>query len=160
MNPATAQSSVTLRDFQFFRDNAGYVVGQRAVGAIQLARAERQIDRLNWTIRWEEDPELYDCDGDQCGHYHEVYGCILEDRNGHQLASLWGIADPDGNERRVVEAELAAEAIASGYATQPVRNERLIDALTFILYTDGSPELSLSVSTHDELMAAFDKAAV
>ncbi len=102
---------VRLKDYQFFRDEASYVVGQRALGAIQLARAEAYAAEQEWEAIWQDDPEPYDCEGDQCGHYHEVYGCILQDNRGNHLDSLWGIGDPSSAYRRVVEAELASNAM-------------------------------------------------
>jgi hypothetical protein len=40
-----------------------------------------------------------------------VLCCVLKDGDGNVLASLCGITDPDSNYRRVVEAELASEAL-------------------------------------------------
>jgi len=42
----------------------------------------------------------------------EVLVAILKDASGNVIGSLSGIGDPDNNYRRVVEAELALEALA------------------------------------------------
>jgi hypothetical protein len=42
---------------------------------------------------------------------HEVLWCALVDAEGAQLASLGGTIDPDRDYRRVIEAELALEAL-------------------------------------------------
>lgn len=102
------------RAFKFFHANAGYIVGERAKGAISLARAEQEASSRGWNYEWKPDEigaqEWY-C---QCGCVpEEVLGCILRDEEGNILASLWGIGDPDRNYRRVVEAELASEALAA-----------------------------------------------
>lgn len=121
---------VNPRSFSFFRDHAGYVVGERAVCAIALARAEQFALDQGFTYSWGNDECGADCLGDHeywCndarrraagydgGRYdrcdHEVLAVILEDANGNVLASLGGIIDPDADYRRVVEAELASEAM-------------------------------------------------
>lgn len=108
-----------LRAYRFFFEHAGYVVGQRAQCALALARAEQHARDNDWTGDWVDD----DCadlswmsDEDQ-RQPHEVLGCILRDPSGHVLGSLWGITDPDRAYMRVIEAELASEA---------VENERLL----------------------------------
>jgi hypothetical protein len=60
-------------------------------------------------VDWEGDPEGYDSDDSY--EPKEVLGAVLRDEHGHVLASLWGIADPDRNYKRVVEAELTLEAL-------------------------------------------------
>ena len=54
------------------------------------------------------DPRLFDSPRQR---EHEVLGCVLRDADGNVLASLWGVSDPDSAYQRVVEAEIAAEAI-------------------------------------------------
>lgn len=73
--------------------------------------------REGWEFSWESDHlgELGDHDlwcgrGEKC-RGHEIVGCILRDEFGEHLASLWGIIDPDPHYIRVVEAELASEAM-------------------------------------------------
>lgn len=106
-------------DFKFFFENAGYIVGERAKGALDLARAERYAFdsgfRFEWTDdedpdrSWEEDagykgPGEYLC----CRLIRVCPHCNVEST----AASLCGIVDPDDNYRRIIEAELAAEVKA------------------------------------------------
>jgi hypothetical protein len=42
---------------------------------------------------------------------HEVFACVLRDADGATLESLWSIFDPDDDYMRVVQAELACEAM-------------------------------------------------
>lgn len=101
----------------FFRRNAGYarragetVSEAKKRGAVALARAEAEAAARGWRVEWEGDPEPYDA-GDSDYEPREVLGAVLRDLDGHVLASLWGIADPTREYGRVVEAELALEAL-------------------------------------------------
>lgn len=112
---------------RFFAEHAGGVVGERAAGALALARAEAWLDENSDRVAviWEYDEEPWESDD---GYQpREVLGCMIvafppgyleglgygrdpRARDGEILASLWGIADPDRNYQRVVAAELALEA--------------------------------------------------
>jgi len=106
------------KNWRFFFDNAGYCVGRRALGAADLARAEEYAINAGWQYRWEWDE---DCAADGCrnaiscdrpgDHEHEVLWCCLRDAAGQVLASLGGIWDADRNYARVIEAELASDAL-------------------------------------------------
>ena len=99
--------------FRFFQANAGFIVGRAAEYALSLARAEEHASAHGWYTEWRHDDE-----GMRDWHCHcgcqpsEVLACILYDGACNVLASLWGIGDPDRSYRRVVEAELASEALA------------------------------------------------
>lgn len=109
--------------FRFFSENAGYAVGRRAIGALALARAEQWAEENDVRFDWEYDEayeEYADAQGDHAGwcskerqgipHTHRVLWCGA--RKGNDiLASLAGIIDPDWKYSRVVEAELAFEAM-------------------------------------------------
>jgi len=107
--------------FQFFFQHAGWVDGRRAIGAWSLARAERQAARAGWRAVWVADedhdrgPQDWGAGKSEIERWaasaHECYGCVLQDETGTTLGSLWGIWDPDSDYRRVVAAELAAEAL-------------------------------------------------
>lgn len=125
------------RAFQFFLKHSGYCVGQRAKGALQLARAERWAETEGYTFEWRYDADAdlgdheywcnaarrdkagYDSDGNQITSYrrrpecagHEAEYCLMLDRNNHVVQSLHGILDATGDYRRVVQAELASEEI-------------------------------------------------
>lgn len=107
----------TAKAIAFFYRHAGYSYrpGEtraegRKRGAKALARAEAEASARGWRVDWEGDPELPDHD---IPDYEpkEVLGAVLRDEHGSVLASVWGIMDPDRNASRVVEAELALEAL-------------------------------------------------
>jgi hypothetical protein len=114
----TSRRMGLIKDMRFFREHGGGVVGEAARGALSLARAEREMERRGWRVEWVPDDDADWSWLDQPGFEkekardHEVYGAILKDRHGEVLASLWGIFDPDSKYQRVVEAELASEALA------------------------------------------------
>jgi hypothetical protein len=124
------------RAFNFFREHAGYVVGENARGALTLARAERDARDAGISFIWRADPyadwsfvETWDAADVKrwAQSDHEAEGCravlpcascvesgwsnVEECRHTIELASLWGIIDADAAYRRVIEAELAAESL-------------------------------------------------
>ncbi len=119
-----------IKDMRFFRQHGGGVVGEAARGALDLARAEREAERRGWRTDWEYDEGADWSWLDQPGFErekakeHEVYVAILRDKNGYVLASLGGIFDPDRRYMRVVEAELASEALSRA---QPLSARRSRD---------------------------------
>jgi hypothetical protein len=107
-------------DFRFFCDHAGYIVGERALGALRLAQAEQHAQANGWEVEWANDLDGCvgcDCKSESCpcstGECHEVYVAVLRDEAGHVLASLGSICQPDRAYMRVVGAELALEALSS-----------------------------------------------
>jgi hypothetical protein len=100
-----------LRAYRFFFEHAGYIVGQRAMCALSLARAEQHARDNDWEAEWVADdcPDLSWMSDEERIQSHEVLGCILRDAHGNVLGSLWGITDPDNAYMRVVAAELATE---------------------------------------------------
>lgn len=120
--------AVTRKDVDFFKANAGYIVGEKAQGALALAKAEEAADRLGWTVAWE--PDDLPWDGDDGYEPNEVLCAVLKDARGKVRASLCGIADPDTKYARVIEAELAAEALGKtgrGWAKKRVKLARRRD---------------------------------
>ena len=104
---------------QFFYKHAGWgytpgketkAQGQRR-GAKLLAEAEAEAARRGWRVKWEDDQLPYEIGDAETEMPSEVLTAVLYDENGNVLASLGGIADPDRNYGRVVEAELALEAL-------------------------------------------------
>ncbi len=114
-----ARKVLTLTELFFF-EHAGYSYDPKTetaqVGRIRCARglalAEHVASELGWQYEW--------CDDWQGDHscYEENEGpescesCVLRDAQGKVLASLGCIDDADNSYRRVIEAELASEALA------------------------------------------------
>ena len=114
------------RRTRFFQEHAGYATPPgRMACAKALAQAEIEAEANEFTFEWEgeQDPD-WSWFTDSRGRSAEPSErdiqlcCLLKDEDGKVLASLGGIhfntwnwyADPY---RRVVEAELASEALAS-----------------------------------------------
>lgn len=114
----------------FFYKHAGYSYDPaketeaegRERGAIQLAQAEQYALNNDWEVVWEYDQEP--CIGCDCGDFdcpcyarreHETFAAFLTDGRGreshHILAALGSICEPSEEYRRVVNAELALEAM-------------------------------------------------
>ena len=87
------------------------IVGERALAAIALARAERAMRESGLTVEWEwdESPDLSWMDEKEAEKPHECLVAFIRS-NGRTLAALGGIVDPDRPYARVIEAELALEA--------------------------------------------------
>jgi hypothetical protein len=104
----------------FFHKHAGYAVRRgeskakaKTRGALALARAEAEAEARGWTVDWEEDPEEWQGD---IARPFEVLTAVLRDADGHVRASLGGVGmtgnqRTDADYKRVVEAELADEAL-------------------------------------------------
>ena len=79
-------------------------------------RTRRLGQRLGYVFEreFDEGPDLSWMSDEEREHDHEVLCCRIPDPENtrHSLASLCGITDPDSRYRRVIEAELAAEAVA------------------------------------------------
>jgi hypothetical protein len=104
--------------YTFFKENAGGRVGHAAEDSFNLARAERIAETLEWEFEWldeEEDWEEFLGDVPR-EDVSRIEYCVLKDAEGKVLGSLGGImfgydADHNRNYPRVVEAELALEAL-------------------------------------------------
>ena len=119
---AKARKQLTAEQF-FFYQNAGYSYDTKTEtpeqGRIRcaksLAEAEAVGQRLGYVFEWEfdQDPDLSWMSDEERAQEHEVLCCrIVDPENArHSLASLCGITDPDRHYSRVIEAELASEAI-------------------------------------------------
>jgi hypothetical protein len=116
-------------DVRWFAERAGGIVGRCWTGALHLARAEVVKHREGWKFEWSfddcasiddhADHAVWCPEGRQAAHErrrpdcnHEILQVIATDRAGAFLGSLGAIIDPDGDYVRIVEAEIAAEAIA------------------------------------------------
>jgi hypothetical protein len=107
-----------LKAVKFFTENGGYrqrpgeskAVARRR-SAESLARAEQYAFDHDWRVDWVVDPEPYEMGDAEDEMPKEVFGAVLYDAAGKQLDSLWSIGDPTQGYRRVVEAELALEAM-------------------------------------------------
>jgi hypothetical protein len=120
---AKARKHLTVDQF-FFHQNARYSYDSmtdtpeqgRLRCSKELADAETIGQRLGYVFEWEfdEGPDSSWMSDEEREHDHEGLCCRIPapETTRHSLASLWGITDPDSRYRRVIEAELAAEAIA------------------------------------------------
>lgn len=107
----TKLSPDLIAAFRWFKANAC----QQSQTALMLAKAEQWAEQQGVTFHWQGDDEPWD-PGDTDYTPTEVLGCIARSADGEVLASLWGIADPDRNYGRVIEAELASEAFSDWQA--------------------------------------------
>jgi len=120
---AKARKQLTTDQF-FFYEWAGYSHSPKIEtpeqGRLRCARELAEVEaighRLGYEFEWEWDecPDLSWMSDEERERDHEVLCCRIVDPENprYSLASLCGITDPDRNYRRVIEAELASEAIA------------------------------------------------
>ncbi len=88
--------------------------------AQDLAAAEEFAAELEWVFSWDADEDGCigcDCGSEDCacsmGTWHDVMSCVLRNQAGDVLASLGSICDPSADYARVIEAELASEAMVN-----------------------------------------------
>lgn len=108
--------------FNFFFEHGGFVDGYKAHGALALARAEASAHALGYVAQWSPDPEpdLSWMDDAGRAESHDVEVCSVYSRcpkcgelSRHPVESLGNIVDADASYRRVVEAALFAEYLAT-----------------------------------------------
>lgn len=151
---ASKYGAVTPDAFRFFLENAGWSAPPgRVVCAADLAQAERSAWSADLICVWEledtcycsEDDIICACDRgrltdaarSRAGHYSRGWECHCEhatvfhrgewedyDRATGPLASLGGICGADANYRRVVAAELYAEALEALRAQDGAQDAR------------------------------------
>jgi hypothetical protein len=112
---------------RFFWTHSGLCISQgetkaqaRRRCAEEMAQAEAYAQDHQWIWEWNIDDS--GCIGCMCtspncpcstGESHETLYCVLYDEHGEHLASLSGICGATKSYRRVIEAELAQEAMAT-----------------------------------------------
>jgi hypothetical protein len=119
LRPASAKKNERFkRAVAFFKKHGGYSTrpGETKKKAIQnsaerLARAEQYGTDMGWTVTWDYDQEEYQLEDAEEAPPSEVLVAVLRNSDGSVIGSLGGIGDPDDNYKRVVEAELALEAM-------------------------------------------------
>lgn len=102
--------------WQFFMEWAGYCTPPgRTVCAAELARAENEAPMHGITFEWHWEDDFDDSwmSVAERAKDHEWTYCVARGPDGDVLASLGGICDASREYMRVVEAELAAEALAN-----------------------------------------------
>src|SRR5277367_5306292 len=118
---ATRKTTAHAAAVKFFYKHAGssYTPGKETKaqgkrrGAQALAHAEAEAKRRGWRVEWEHSQEEYQMGDAETEHPNEVLDAVLKDEDGHVLASLGSIGDPSRSYGRVIEAELALEALAN-----------------------------------------------
>ena len=110
-----------IRRYQFFREHAGYIVGQRALCAFKLAKAEQWLREQDDIVPvCEPDMDIDDSwmsdDERRQSHTWETYSLVrpcpdhgLDCRHAEHLASVGNVVDADSAYARVLWAELASE---------------------------------------------------
>jgi hypothetical protein len=81
--------------------------------AMKLAKAEQLAEEQGWTVEWDYDQDEYQLGDAEDKVPDEVLVAVLKDADGHLLESLGGIGDPSPSYQRLVDAELALEAMPS-----------------------------------------------
>lgn len=111
--------------FYFFFKHAGFSYDPktetpkqgRAKCARALAKAERDAAALGYTFEWSDDwtvrdhAKEYSSEAYPNGNPDTCESCICRDADGTAVASLGCIDDATREYRRVIEAELAQEAL-------------------------------------------------
>ena len=105
----------------FFFEHAGYsypvcsdermILRERQNGAARLEAAEWEARDQGFTFEWEHDG-MTNREWTDEGEEIPTFACICRNAEGKIVASLCGIDDSTNPYRRVVEAELALEALA------------------------------------------------
>jgi hypothetical protein len=116
------------RKILWFAEHAGYCTPPgRMACAKTLALAEDYAADMDWEHYWEPDGDGCggcDCGDKRCrcssGKPHLTEYCVLKDKDGNVLASLGGICEASEDYRRVVQAELSAEAMRAEISTQEI----------------------------------------
>jgi hypothetical protein len=107
--------------WRFFHENAGGIVGQSAIGAASLARAESALrlaeyhDQARVRFDFDADTDLSWMTDAERKQEHECLSAVLEVRCAscqawEVRASLGGIVDADRDYLRIISAKLACEA--------------------------------------------------
>lgn len=124
-NGRTRRALALKQATAFFYEHAGYSHKTRVETpeqgrkrcAVALARAERDAASAGIRFTWEYDPDGCigcDCGNESCacstGASHTVETCFAV-KDGECVASLGSICEATNTYRRVIEAELAIEAL-------------------------------------------------
>jgi len=123
---STRKQTAHSRAVAFFMKHAGssYMPGKetraqgKRRGAARLAKAEKEAAARGWTVEWDHEqvPDLSWASEADREDIDEVLMAVLKDEHGNVLESLGNItfgrnSMENRNYRRVVEAELALEAL-------------------------------------------------
>ena len=108
------------KEWHFFYDHAPFSFNRaketqlegRMRCANELMMAEEYAKESDWEYDWDIDPDAEPVDPADKDEAGEALYCRLVNRHGLVLESLYGIWEPTKEYRRVVEAELALEAMA------------------------------------------------
>jgi len=103
--PSQKERARYKENVAFFKKNMGNGMEE------DLARAEQLADEQGWKVEWKYDQDPYELGDAEEAPPSEVLVAVLKDNQGNVLGSLGGIGDPTRAYQRVVEAELALEAL-------------------------------------------------
>lgn len=103
----------------FFRNSHSTKPGPRKIeGAIEDAVSEAEARRRGWRFHWDHDPSGClgcECDSPTCkcstGEEHETLDCLLRDAEGEVVGSIGGVCGLTRDYRRILEAQIASEAL-------------------------------------------------
>jgi hypothetical protein len=105
--PSQKKQDRLLKAAKFFQKHSGSDLDH----GLKLAKAERFAEDSGWKVEWSPDQDPYEMGDAETEHPNEVLVAVLKDASGNVLESLSGIGDPNQTYARVVEAELALEAM-------------------------------------------------
>lgn len=125
----TGRSKLISQAVAFFQEHAGWSYNPKTEtaeqgklrGAKALAKAERDAASKGLTFEW-TDEGVRGCIGCDCGSdecpcsertEHECFAVVVYNPDGEVVASLGSVCSPSREYRRVVQAELALEALNS-----------------------------------------------
>lgn len=105
--PSQKNKDRLLKAAKFFQQHSG---GDLDYG-LKLAKAEHFAEESGWKVEWSPDQDPYEMGDAETELPNEVLIAVLKDSSGNVLESLSGIGDPNQTYARVVEAQLALEAM-------------------------------------------------
>lgn len=129
--------------YAFFRANAGGIVGESAICAMRLARAEETAERIGLTCFWNEESDAWDgdvgCEAPALCLWGAVYkrddvneqGYPLRRQNWISSLGMVGVESYRDPYLRVVAAELFLEALSVIDGEWQIEADKLSERATY-----------------------------